>query len=117
MKDKLNYTEYGSACCWARVIDPGWTGEWICGDCWEHTSMHYIQEVDIAVLNYMDADKVAIHRIEYDSESSEYEDIEEAVTLFLVNEYGSTSNLEFMYDECSPIKIIDHRKEVEKTID
>lgn len=114
MIDKLNYTNTGSNCCGARVIDPWGTGEWICGDCKEHCTAWIIQEVDVAILNYMDVEhRIHIHRIEYDNTSTEYLSIDECVSDFIIEEYGSLNNIEFMYDEVQPMKMIDHREEVD----
>jgi hypothetical protein len=56
--------------------------------------------------------KVHIHRITFNSEEHTF--TEDYVIDFLLNLYGSTNNLEFMYDEVLPIKIDDHRLQVDK---
>lgn len=47
--------------------------------------------------------------MEYDSESKDYDDLEECVDKFLYERYWNTSNLEFMRDQVNPIKVLDHR--------
>ena len=108
-KDELHFERIGSSCCGARVISPGNTGEWLCSSCKEHCEEDYIQDVDVAVLNFAGKPEVQIFRIEYESASDEYEDIEWCVHQFLLEKFGGTSNLEFMRSEVNPIKVLDHR--------
>ena len=107
-KDQLHYEKTGSNCCGAVVHDPGNTGEWLCSACKEHCIDCYIQDVDVAVLNFAGKPEVQIFRIEYDSASDEYEDVEDCVLTFLEQEFGSTSNLEFMRSDM-PMQVLDHR--------
>ncbi len=113
VKDRLKYEALGSICCGERIIDPGNTGEWLCSSCKEPTSYHYIQEIDIAVLDFANSGEVHIHRIEYDSVSIDYDDLDWCVDNFLYKRYGNTSNLQWMYDQVSPIKVLDYRLETD----
>lgn len=108
-KGELHFERIGSSCCGAKVDDPGNTGEWVCSSCKEHCDEDYIQDVDVAVLNFAGKPEVQIFRIEYESASDEYEDIEWCVHQFLLEKFGGTSNLEFMRSEVNPIKVLDHR--------
>lgn len=108
--DALKYEELGSNCCWAKLVDPGNVGEGLCSECGEHATRHYIQEVDIAVIDTMDADhRVHIYRLEYDNCSTEYEDLDDCIQMFLYERYGNTNSLERVADEVNPIKVLDHR--------
>jgi hypothetical protein len=84
----------------------------MCSSCKEHCSEEYTQEVDVTVLDYSDPkDRIHIHRITFDTTKHTF--IEDYVIDFLLETYGSTNNLEFMYDDNGPMTIVDHRKEVE----
>lgn len=111
MIDKLKTSELWSNCCWATVKDPGNTWEGICSSCGEHCENIKLQEVDIAVLDFANPkNRVCIHRVERNTSVS----LDEFIDEFLTNTYGSTSDLEYMYDEVSPILVTDYRKSVEK---
>jgi len=106
--DELAYVDLWSNCCWVTVLDQWNTGEWICSDCKEHCIEHISREADIAVLNFMwGTHAVEIHRIEYDN--TEYETIDECVEHYLSSVFGDTSNLQYLYNETSPIIVLDHR--------
>ena len=105
----LTYNETGSNCCGAKVNDPGNTGEWICTSCGEHCSNCYLQDVDVAVLNYNGWPEVQIFRIVYDSASDEYDGVEWCIEEFLLEKFGGTSNLDYMYSEVSEVKVQDYR--------
>jgi hypothetical protein len=58
----------------------------------------------------MDADhRVHIYRLEYDNCSTEYEDLDDCIQMFLYERYGNTNSLERVADEVNPIKVLDHR--------
>lgn len=113
----LQTTNLGSMCCWARILDPGNTGEWLCWDCKEHTSNRILQEVDVAILDFANSGNVYIHRLIYDNwvitDEFDSNDIESFIVWRIDKHYWNTNNLEYMYSESSPIEIIDDRKSLE----
>lgn len=110
MSDLLRRVSQWSSCCWAKIIDPGNTGEWICAECKEHCSEEYTEEVDIAVLDFANTD-IYIDRLEYDS--IDHPTVEEFVDDYLTFKYGWTDNLQYMIAQVKPIRIWNERDVLE----
>ena len=99
---QLKRVELGSNCCWATVIDPGNTGEWLCSECKEHCGKAVAQEVSVMVMDFYNG-RVHHHVLTNDGDQ---DDVAERVEERVHKTYWN--DCEFMYSAEKYLEFLDH---------
>ena len=102
---KLKYEELGSTCCGETVIDPGWTGEWLCSSCKEHCGIAYLQEISLMVLTTNG--EAHHHILTYDQQEDRDNDMDERVADMVDNIYN-TNECRYSYSTDNVLTFTDH---------